>query len=504
MACDKIKILLSAYLDGELNPSETKKVEQHLKECKACQLDLEKLKSYLQISKEVPSLRAPVEIGEAIWESVKNEEDRTPLLAKIIRRKDFQLISSFAAAALIILYVAFSPNLLNTSNLEGNFAYQQIKRGKGPGEKKGSMTDGSKEVTLLKTITLDLNGEVLEESYNVHTGMTDYLTVRIKRKDYPFFKSSLDEASVDADLPESVKGLSRYVAIQLYFPGRKFIVGDFNGDGRSDIATYFRRGKNTGQWFVSYHEKEAKFLTPLEMKMGDSTFFIKEFAVPLSADLNGDSLFDLLIANPSGDWQAFINEGAERFRDHRLLIDKTAMPSVTDLYAPRTGDFNADGFDDIAIHYLKGNFAGRWYISLNDQASGFNNFKEYVILGNGTIDSDRYFPLCLDFNADGHEDCLTYWQSGELNASWLLGLNNHHEKFEEPLRVYFGNSPLAFQGDYYPFTGDFNGDGYDDLLVKSGTQDEKGEWYLEFNEAGNKFTYGFSVIFDGKPDFTLE
>ncbi len=39
MTHEEIKILISAYIDGEVNPSEKNIVEEHLSTCPACQKD---------------------------------------------------------------------------------------------------------------------------------------------------------------------------------------------------------------------------------------------------------------------------------------------------------------------------------------------------------------------------------------------------------------------------------------------------------------------------------
>jgi len=340
----------------------------------------------------------------------------------------------------------------------------------------------------------------LKEGVNPVTGMTDFVIIRIRNRDYPAFTQALLEAGVDARLPETSGQWSRFVSIQLYFQGRKFATGDVNGDGRSDVAAYFRRGRNTGQWSVSLHRQQAEFSTPVNISFDDEALYLSEYATPLFADINGDDLSDLVIAEPGHPWKIMINQGEWKFTQSAQHITLSGLPSLDDLYQPLTGDFNGDGMDDAAVNYLKGEYAGRWFIALNAGKNGFGVFNEYP-LNSGNMDlTIRYFPLILDFNGDGFDDCIIYFQDGELNASWFIGLNHQKNGFDEPFRVYFGNSPLAFYGDYYPFTGDFNADGYDDLIVKSGTQDETGEWYLEYNQAGINFTYGHDVLFDHLKD----
>jgi len=59
MECEKIKILLSAYLDKELDPGETRAVEEHLAGCESCRQDLEQLQQYLQEAEKLEKEKAP-------------------------------------------------------------------------------------------------------------------------------------------------------------------------------------------------------------------------------------------------------------------------------------------------------------------------------------------------------------------------------------------------------------------------------------------------------------
>ena len=69
--------------------------------------------------------------------------------------------------------------------------------------------------------------------------------------------------------------------------------------------------------------------------------------------------------------------------------------------------------------------------------------------------------------------------------------------FDKPFQVMFGNSPRAYMGDYETLRSDINADGFDDMLVKIGTWDEKGPWYAEYNLGGTRFTYGIQFSLGG-------
>ncbi|MBU2650434.1 MAG: FG-GAP repeat protein, partial [Bacteroidetes bacterium] len=63
------------------------------------------------------------------------------------------------------------------------------------------------------------------------------------------------------------------------------------------------------------------------------------------------------------------------------------------------------------------------------------------------------------------------------------------------IAISFEDHASGYPGNYMIFTGDFNGDGYDDLLVKNGDRIREGEWYISYNTKNLSFTRGHKVWF---------
>jgi mycothiol system anti-sigma-R factor len=70
--CQEIKNLMDAYLDGELDPITSQKVEQHLRECDNCKeaYDVETAMAHA-ISQASPYYKAPIELRERIQVSLR-------------------------------------------------------------------------------------------------------------------------------------------------------------------------------------------------------------------------------------------------------------------------------------------------------------------------------------------------------------------------------------------------------------------------------------------------
>jgi mycothiol system anti-sigma-R factor len=70
--CEEIKNLMDAYLDGELDPVTSQKVEQHLRECHKCEqaYEVEAAMAHA-ISQAAPYYKAPLELRERIQVSLR-------------------------------------------------------------------------------------------------------------------------------------------------------------------------------------------------------------------------------------------------------------------------------------------------------------------------------------------------------------------------------------------------------------------------------------------------
>jgi hypothetical protein len=229
---------------------------------------------------------------------------------------------------------------------------------------------------------------------------------------------------------------------------RSVAVGDFNGDGKLDLAVagYGRYQDYYGYW----HDFDETVRVLLGK--GDGTFqpAVKYTAgsEPVSVavgDFNGDGKQDLAVANTSGTVSVLLGKGDGTFQPAQTVLTE-GQPS-----ALAVGDFNGDGKQDLAVanaygvSVLLGNGDGTFLPGVG-YAAGINPVAVAVV----------------DFNGDGWPDLAVADEGGfygnNRGVSVLLG--NGDGTFQ-PARAFFsaGTKPVSLAA------GDFNSDGFPDLAV---------------------------------------
>jgi len=268
-------------------------------------------------------------------------------------------------------------------------------------------------------------------------------------------------------------------------------VGDFNNDGRLDLAT-----ANNGAMYISIliGGGQGAFQEQMEVSLNE---YSQSIAV---GDFNQDGNQDLVVGVITG-YSILLGNGDGTFQPP--LYTHTSVGMVV------TGDFNGDGILDLVYQTLGGidvqlgNGDGTFQPPLFDafnsastiqvidvngdgkpdlvgeENSGLNaGF--YVLLGkgNGTFDSplevDVSFPgavVAADFNGDGKIDvAMSRLGGGSMGALGEIGifLGNGDGTFQ-PERD-FGYEPANTAGysPGYVVAADFNGDGKLDVAVADG------------------------------------
>jgi len=169
-------------------------------------------------------------------------------------------------------------------------------------------------------------------------------------------------------------------------------------------------------------------------------------------DFNGDGRSDILWRNDDGtltDWLGNAN-GNGGFTDN---WNNAVASASTDWHVVGTGDFNGDGKVDLLWRNDDGTIAD-W---LGADNGGFiRNYANSV----KSVSNDWTVAATGDFNADGHSDILWRNTDGTI-VNWL---GNSSGGFDSNYTNSVASVPTNWQ---VLGTGDFNGDGRDDILWRS-------------------------------------
>jgi hypothetical protein len=240
------------------------------------------------------------------------------------------------------------------------------------------------------------------------------------------------------------------------------VVGDFNGDGISELGLYLE-----GEWFLDLNGNGHWDRDDLWARLGSAA------DRPVVGDWDGDGKDDIGIFGPqwTGDPKAIRAEpglpdvfnrsknkpknvppsATEATNGHRLLKLQQQGPGRADLIdhvfrfgsgrqTPVAGDWNGDGIRTIGVFR-----EGRWRMDL-DGDGRWTRADGVAMFG-----ADGDIPIVGDFNGDGVEQIGVY-----RGGTWYVDSNGNLE-LDAHDRVF----ALGDIGDQ-PVVGDFDGDGVDD------------------------------------------
>jgi hypothetical protein len=218
-----------------------------------------------------------------------------------------------------------------------------------------------------------------------------------------------------------------------HFSPRSVAVGDFNGDGKQDLAL---ANLDSDDVSILLGDGAGHFGTATNF---DANTRPTSVAV---GDFNGDGKQDLAVTNiSSATVSILLGDGAGHFNAPTSFGVGMNPESVV------VGDFNGDGKQDLAVANQGSNNVS---ILLGDGAGHFSAPTNFAV-GAGAVSI-----AVGDFNGDGNQD-LAVANIGSNNVSILLGDGAGH--FSTPADFIVGNSPISVA------VGDFNGDGNQDLVV---------------------------------------
>lgn len=243
----------------------------------------------------------------------------------------------------------------------------------------------------------------------------------------------------------------------------RFFTGDFTGDGRDDIVFYH---VSDGHWWLaSYGGGQFHW-----SRVGDTSGFgdlTRSTIRFFRGDFTGDGREDLLFYH-AGDGHWWLGSFQAGQLGWSLVSDTDGFGNLTRAGVRFfTGDFTGDGRDDV-LFYNAGD--GNWWLaSLGGGQLGWGLAGNTAGFGDLTRSSIRIFAG--NFAGDGRQDILFY-HAGDHN--WWLGRFQGGPLTWSRIGVTIGFGNLLRTGIRF-FTGDFTGDGRDDVLFYHAGD---GNWWL--------------------------
>lgn len=222
-------------------------------------------------------------------------------------------------------------------------------------------------------------------------------------------------------------------------------LNDFDGDGRSDIATYV---PSDGNWAIIQSSNGA----PRIRNWGWSQ------ALPVAADYDGDGRCDLATYVPAeGNWYI-----AQSGSNGALRLAQWGWSRAI----PVPADYDGDGRADLATYVP---LSGQW--SILQSRNGLGVFRQWGW--------SQAIPVAADYDGDGRADLATYVPA---SGQWAVNLSSTGQG----LFANWGWSQAM------PVPADYDGDGRTDIATYVPAE---GTWYVSQSSFGGtlrKTQWGWS------------
>ncbi len=248
------------------------------------------------------------------------------------------------------------------------------------------------------------------------------------------------------------------------------VIGDLNGDGRNDVAT-FRKFNGTGEILIYLYSQSTGTLTvPLQSIALD--FNLNGIAI---ADVNGDTFADLIVsgnsttATPAGRLAVFLQDPVS----HTLSLHQVYSLSLDNAIAMAAADLNNDGRADVVV--VGQDAAGNGIVSFLFQNKSNGTLGPEVLYTNTPVFLYSQVRVA-DMNNDKRNDVVL--QSAGSQIAVIKQDSATPGTFMTP-DFYTVNFFAGFEAFGL---GDLNGDGRTDLIVVNPENDGYMKMFLQSSD----------------------
>ncbi|MDT0615315.1 trypsin-like serine protease [Streptomyces lancefieldiae] len=252
----------------------------------------------------------------------------------------------------------------------------------------------------------------------------------------------------------------------------KRFTGDFNGDGIGDVAAFYGYSNGDVGLITWLGQGGGYFSAPLHSWKVTEGWSFSRMTVN-SGDFNGDGRDDVAVwydyADGSDKLHTFLAKADGGFNNPFSSFSRTEGWSASNMKFT-TGDYNSDGRDDLAALYGYATGEVKLITFPTTPAGGFDDTAVHGWSSTGW----NFGAVSMhsgDFNGDGRDDLAAWYDYGDGHDAVIGFTAGSDGKFGN--RTELWNTPAGNYGrsQMKIVTGDYNGDGRDDLASVYGYAD---------------------------------
>jgi hypothetical protein len=282
--------------------------------------------------------------------------------------------------------------------------------------------------------------------------------------------------------------------------GYRYIPGDYNGDGRTDLVHFV--SNSSGVYIHVWISRGDGTFTQMGRFPKDGYEVSANNFNYKSGDFDGDGKADLIHFVNNAYVHVWLSNGDGTFKVSALFPNTGYSVGAND-YNYITGDFNGDGKTDL-FHFVDNTYGNIWLSKGDgsfDLRGGIKPWEGYAIAG---ADPARPYNFKTgDFNGDGKDDLIHFVNNAYVHV-WL----SKGDGTFVPQTAFPNNNYAVSSNNYNYMVGDFNGDGRSDMVhfVNNSywhvwnTQGNPSDRVSGFNNGGETINFSYTSI--AKGDYT--